>query len=134
MRRLLLLLPIALGACATTGTGGGDVAIETVSQGQPLPGASCAVTTNSGNWDIITPVTLSVGPANGDLRIVCGKEGYRTSEMVFRPNGSGYASPSVGVGVGGGSGNVGVGLGLSLPVRLGQPTYPGRVTVVMSPQ
>jgi hypothetical protein len=132
MRHLILLLPIALAACATTGSSGGNITIDTVTRGQSLPGANCMVNTNSGSWNVTTPAALNVGSANGDLRVVCNKEGYRTSEMVYRPSGP-YGS-SVGLGVGGGGGNVGVGLGLSVPVSLGRGGYPARVTVDMNPQ
>jgi hypothetical protein len=131
MRRLMLLLPIALAACATTGSSGG-IAIETASKGQPVPGANCVVHTNNGNWNVVTPASVNVGGVNGDLRVVCNKEGYRTSEMVFRPSGP-YGS-SVGLGVGGGSGHVGAGVGLSVPIGLGGGGYPSRITVELNPQ
>jgi hypothetical protein len=131
MRYATLLLPLVLAACASTGAGNGGVAIETVSNGQPLSGANCAVSTAAGNWNIVTPAVAPVGSARGDLRIICNKRGYRTSEVVYRP--SGALSPNLGVGVGGGSGNVGVGVGLGFPIALGGG-YPSRVTVEMNPQ
>jgi hypothetical protein len=134
MRHLILLFSVALTACATTGLGGGNVAIETSSGGQPLPGAVCAVSTYGGSWKVTTPATLNVGGTNGDLRVVCNKEGYRTSEMIFRPSGP-HSGSSVGLGVGGGSGGrVGVGLGLSLPILLGGGGYPSQVNVEMNRQ
>lgn len=132
MRHLILFLPIALAACATTGSSGGNIAIETTSRGQSISGANCAVSTGVGSWNVTTPGSVNIGSASGDLRVVCQKEGYRTSEMVFRPS-SPYGS-SVGIGVGGGGGNVGVGVGLSFPISLGGGTYPSRVTVDMNPQ
>jgi hypothetical protein len=136
MRYLMLLLPIALAACATTGSGGSGsgITIETVSKGQAVPGASCVVSTHGGNWTVTTPATVDVGGVNGDLRVVCNKEGYRTSELVFRPYSGGPYGSSVGLGVGGGSGNVGVGLGLSVPLSLGGRGYPSRVAVDMNLQ
>ena len=131
MRHLLLLLPIALAACATTGSGGGNVLIETASSGQALPGANCIVNNNGGSWNVVTPATVNVGGANGDLRVVCNLAGYRTSEIVYRPGGP--VGSSVGLGVGGGSSNVGVGLGVSVPLLLGRGGYPSRVTVDMNP-
>lgn len=132
MRHLILLMPLAIAACATTGSSGGGISIETVAKGEPLTGANCVVHTNSGNWNVITPGTVNVGGANGDLRVVCNKEGFRTSEMIFRP--SRPFGSSVGLGVGGGSSNVGVGVGLSVPISLGGGGYPSRVTVDMNPQ
>ncbi|MDB5795243.1 MAG: hypothetical protein JWR25_1622 [Noviherbaspirillum sp.] len=132
MRHLFLFMPIVLAACATTGTGGGMISVDTASAGQPVPGASCTVTTNSESWNLNTPATINVGRINGDLRVVCNKEGYRTSEAIFRP--SGPVGSSVGLGVGGGGGNVGMGVGLSVPVLLGGGGYPSRVTVDLNPQ
>lgn len=131
MRYLILLLPVALAACATTGSGGG-IAIETASRGQPLPGANCVVSTNSGNWNIVTPATVAVGSGSGDLRVICKKDGYRTSEVLFRP--SGPWGSNVGLGIGGGGGNVGVGVGLNFPISVGGGTYPSRITVDLNPQ
>jgi hypothetical protein len=131
MRHLILLLPVLLAACATTGSSGGNVTIETMAGGQPLPGANCVVSTNSGSWNVQTPATLNVGTANGDLRVVCNRDGFRTSEMVFRP--SGPLGSSVGLGVGGGS-SVGVGVGLSVPIALGSGGYPSRISVDMNRQ
>jgi hypothetical protein len=132
MRHLILLLPMAIAACATTGSSGGVITIETASQGQTLAGANCTVSTNAGNWNVVTPASVTVGNANGDLRVVCNKDGFRTSEMLFRPS-SPFGS-SVGLGVGGGGGHVGVGVGLSFPISLGGGTYPSRVTVDLNPQ
>jgi hypothetical protein len=70
------------------------------------------------------------------LRVVCNKQGYRTSEIVYRPSGAAYGNPSVGVGVGGGTGgHVGVGLGLGFPIGLfgGAAGYPSQITVEMNP-
>lgn len=132
MRHLILLLPLAIAACATTGSSGGVIAIETASQGQVLTGANCVVSTGSGNWNVVTPASVNVGSASGDLRVVCNKEGFRTSEILFRPSNP-YGS-SMGVGVGGGGSRVGVGVGLSFPISFGGGTYPSRVTVDMNPQ
>lgn len=132
MRHLILLLPIVIASCATTRSTGGAITVETRAQGQELTGANCIVTINGGNWNIVTPATVAIGNANGDLRVVCNKDGYRTSEVIYRPS-SPHGS-SVGLGAAGGSGNVGVGVGLSFPVRLGGGSYPARVTVDMNPQ
>jgi hypothetical protein len=134
MRYLMLLLPIALVACASTGSGGSGIAIETASKGQAVLGANCVVSTHGGNWTVTTPATVDVGGVNGNLRVVCDKEGFRTSEMVFKPYSRGPYGSSVGLGVGGGSGNVGVGVGLSVPLGLGGRGYPSRVTVDLNPQ
>lgn len=132
MRHLILLMFIALAGCATTGSSGGAISVETIARGQPVPGATCAVMTNSGSWNVLTPGTVTVGSASGDLRVLCNKEGYRPSELIFRP--SNPLGSSVGLGVGGGGGNVGVGVGLNFPIRVGGGTYPSRITVELNPQ
>lgn len=131
MRYFILLLPFMLSACATTGAGNGAIAIETTSAGQPLAGARCTVSTLAGNWNVITPATAPVGSAGGDLRVICNKNGYRTSEVVYRP--SSPVNSNVGIGIGGG-GRVGVGLGLGIPFGLGGGGYPSRIAVEMNPQ
>lgn len=135
MRYLILLLPVVLVACATPGSGSGMVLVETGSNGQPLEGASCLVSTNAGSWNVTTPATIPVGSASGDLRVVCNKDGYRTSEVIYRP--SSPTNSNVGIGIGGGGGGhvgVGVGLGLGIPIALGGGYYPSRIIVDMNPQ
>ena len=132
MRYPILLVSIALAACATTGAGNDSIVVDTYSRGQPLAGANCLVSTASGSWNVVTPATVQVGSANGDLRVVCNKDGYRTSELLFKPSGTSSGS-SVGLGVGGGGGHVGVGLGMSVPITLGSMVYPTRVSVELNP-
>ncbi len=128
-----LSLSLLLGACATGGQGDGRVSIATASNGQEFGGANCVVITGSGSWNVVTPATLQLGEANGELRIVCNRIGYRTSELRLPPYGQASGS-SMGVGLGGGSGGVGVGLGFSLPIMTGGGSYPPRVVVNMYPQ
>lgn len=132
MRYILLLLPFTVAACATMGPGNGAVAIETTSAGQPLTGAHCTVNTLAGSWNVTTPATAAVGSASGDLRVVCNKPGYRTSEVVYRP--SSPLNSNIGIGIGGGGGAVGVGLGLGIPIGLSRGGYPSRVAVDMNAQ
>lgn len=135
MRYAISLLFLTLAGCATGGAGNGGVSIETSSGGQALVGANCTVRTGAGQWNVTTPAVAPVGSPSGDLRIVCNKSGYRTSEVVYRP--SPAANPNVGLGIGGGSGGhvgVGVGIGLGFPIALGGGGYPSRVTVEMNRQ
>ncbi|MGE5650514.1 hypothetical protein [Noviherbaspirillum sp. UKPF54] len=133
MRHLILLLTMTLAACATTGSGGHGLSVETVSHGQAVvTGANCTVSTGGASWNVITPATVPIESAGGDLRVVCSKPGYRTSELIVKP--SSPVGSSMGVGVGGGSGNVGVGVGLNFPIRMGGGGYPSRVTVELNPQ
>lgn len=121
-----------LGACATGAGNDGRVSIVTASNGSEFAGANCVVNTNSQTWNIVTPATVMIGNANGDLHVICSKPGYRTSELILPSYGQ--SGPSVGLGMGGGSGNVGVGLGFSLPISTSGGYYPARVMVTMRPQ
>lgn len=132
MRTLISLITIAIAGCATSESGGDSLLIETVAQGQPLAGANCTVHTGSGNWEVTTPGNIVVGTTNGDLRIVCEKPGFRTSELTYRMPGR-YGNPGLGLGVGGGSGGVGVGFGLSFPLGKRRAAYPDHFTVEMNP-
>lgn len=133
MRRLLPAILLGLvGACASIGPGGNGILIETTGNRQLMTGANCVVSNNNGSWTFVTPATVNVGSANGDLRVVCNKPGYRASEYVFRPTSHGSGA-SVGLGLGGGSGRVGGGVGLSVPIGgLGGSSYPPRITVEMT--
>lgn len=128
-----------LASCASAPPRDGRVEILTTAGSQPLEGASCVVETGAGIWNMTTPGFVQVGPPQGDLRVVCNKEGYRTSEVLFRgaaPGAGGSRLPSVGIGVGGGFGgysNVGVSLGLGFPLSGSGVDYPARVVVEMAP-
>lgn len=132
MRPFILLMTFVMAGCATSESGGDSLLIETVAQGQPLTGASCTVETGNGKWQVTTPGSIVAGPANGDLRIVCDKPGYRTAELAYRMPAR-YGSPGLGLGVGGGSGGVGVGFGLSFPLGKRRAGYPDHFTVEMNP-
>ncbi|MDB5841686.1 MAG: hypothetical protein JWQ23_3638 [Herminiimonas sp.] len=144
MRYLIMSFSLALAACATPGPGNPNIAIETASGGQFVSGADCQVISSAGNWNVTTPAAVPAANSVGDLRVVCNKPGYRTSEVVYRGNGAGsyggygYGGPNVGVGIGGGSGGrVGVGLGIGFPIGGGggyAAGYPSRILVEMSPQ
>ena len=135
MRHPVLLLTIALAACATTGSNG-LLTIETAARGQPLADANCIASTNGGSWNLMTPATVQIGGVNGDLHVLCNKDGYRASEMIFRPSPPpGSYGSSVGVGAAGGSGHSGVGVGLNFPIWLGGgSSYPSRIIIEMNPQ
>lgn len=127
MRSIVLLFPIALMACATSGSSGA-LLVDAISQGQPLAAANCVVANNNATWNVIVPATINIGSVAGDLRVVCSKPGYRTSEVLYAPYKT--VNSSLGVGVGGGN----VGIGLNIPVGLSTGNYPSRITVDMNPQ
>jgi hypothetical protein len=129
---------LALSGCATTPPFDGRVEILTTSREQALPGADCVVTTDAGSWTVQTPGYATVGDPNGDLRVVCNKSGYRTSEVIHRHSGAGRrpGATRVGVGIGGGGGGysgVGVSLGFGFPLAGVRSDYPARVIVDMTP-
>lgn len=134
-----LVATALLASCASTPPFDGRVQVFTTTGSQPLPGADCVVETGTGVWNVSTPGVVTIGEPKGDLRVVCSKQGYRSSEVVFR-NGTtnqGSGAPRVGVGVGGGFGgysSMGVSLGFGFPVSGSGTTYPARVIVEMTPQ
>lgn len=139
MRYLILALPFALAACASTDKAAEKgVTIETVSRNQVVTGANCVVSNGNGSWQVTTPGTVNTGGVNGDLRVVCNKAGYRTSEFLFRPTAYPVASSgsSLGIGLGGGGRNVGGSIGFSLPIGGGgggnSGSYPPKVAVEMN--
>ncbi|RJG00461.1 hypothetical protein [Noviherbaspirillum sedimenti] len=136
MRYLILALPLALAACASMDAGEKKgITIETTSRQQVVAGASCVVSNGNGSWQVVTPATVDTGGVNGDLRVVCNKSGYRTSEFLFRPSAYASSGTSLGIGVGGGGRRVGGGVGFSLPLggNGGGGSYPSQVAVEMSP-
>jgi hypothetical protein len=96
------------------------------------------VETGAGKWTVVTPGAVQVGAAAGDLRVVCTKPGYRSSEVIVRYGGSGGAAGTrVGVGIAGGVGSgsgVGISLGMGFPYSGGRRDYPSEIVVEMTPQ
>lgn len=131
MRQFIVICCAALAGCATSGRDGGGIAIETASGGNPVTGASCLVNHGGGSNTVVTPAVVGREGISGDLRVVCSKPGYRTSEFVFRAAPSGGSS--LGLGIGGGGGRVGVGLGMSVPIGGYSYTYPPRIVIDMHP-
>ena len=138
----IIALPVLLSACSSTPQRPeGQIDILTTAQGTPLSGAECAVDTGAGSWKVVTPAVVNVGEPRGDLRVVCNRAGFRTSEVLVRGGPAGYTpgSTRVGVGVGGGSwgshSGVGISLGFGFPLGgVGRtPHYPAQVLVDMTP-
>ena len=135
-----MLSVLLASGCATKPPFDDRVEILTTSREQPLTGADCVVTTDAGSWTVQTPGHATVGDPSGDLRVVCNKAGYRTSEVIHRSRagrGLNASGTRVGVGVGGGLGGysgVGVSLGFGFPLTGTASDYPSQVTVDMAPQ
>ena len=138
-----LAIGMGLGARATTPVSN-DLSIETVSRGQPVPGAHCTVQLVEGSFDIVTPAVVPARNTRGDLRLLCNLTGYRTSEVLYRGGYAGYdgyasrTSLSFGVGgfsFGGGGGGAGYGVGLGVPIGggPGPSSLPASVLVEMNP-
>lgn len=132
MRYAIWFLPWVLAACATPANDKG-IAIETAHAGQPIQDAHCTVTTDAGTWTVKTPGSAPVGRPAGDLRVVCNKDGYRSSEVLYRAT-PGTSNMSIGIGGGSGGARAGVGFGFGIPIGQGQTTYPSRIVVDMNPQ
>src|SRR5690606_23351006 len=132
MRYATLLIFLGLTACATPRTDTG-VEIQATYAGQPVTDAECTVTTDAGRWKVKTPGTAPIGTPRGDLRVVCNKDGYRASEVVYRAT-PGSSNMSIGIGGGTGGGRVGVGLGFGIPVGRGNDSDPSRIVVEMNTQ
>ncbi len=138
-RAALFVFPLLLAACASQPQRPpGQIEIQSTTRGQPLEGARCAVETGAGSWTVQTPATVNVGEPRGDLRVVCQRDGYRSSEVVIRGGAGGYGpgSSRLGVGVGSGIGygsGVGLSLGFGFPLASGRFQYPAQVVVEMVP-
>ncbi len=146
MRRAVLpVVAFLLAACASQPQRPpGQIEILSTTRGQPLAGARCAVDTGAGSWTVQTPATVNVGEPRGDLRVVCQRDGYRSSEVVIRGGAGGYGpgASRVGVGVGSGIGagsgigfgsGVGLSLGFGFPLASARSRYPAQVVVDMVP-
>lgn len=133
-----ILAALGLAACATMPVSN-DLGIETVSRGQAVPGANCLVQLVEGSFNIVTPAVVPARNTRGDLRVVCNKPGYRTSEVLYRGGYAGYngygSRTSLGFGLGGGGGSVGYGIGLGVPIGggPGPSSLPATVLVEMNP-
>ncbi len=136
----LLFTTLLLAACASQPQRPpGQIEILSSAGGQPLAGAECSVETGAGRWTVQTPAVVDVGEPRGDLRVVCRREGYRSSEVLVRsgPGGYGPGASRVGIGVGSGVGyrsGVGLSLGFGFPVAGDRARYTARVVVEMSRQ
>lgn len=129
---LIPLWLIVLTACTTVDSNNGaETLIETTINGKPLSDAHCIINTNNENWTVTTPSNVKLGPINGDLRIVCNKQGYRTAEIIFKSL-STFSGSNVRFVAGGGSGHVEG--GVVVPIRLNRENYPSRITVDLTLQ
>ena len=125
------LLALMLGACAATAPADPAIMLETAVRGQPVAGATCAASIGPVRWDVTTPVVLAIGDARGELHIVCDKPGFRSSELIFRPEAGISSGVSAGFGSGGYGG--GIGLGLGFPLGGASARYPKRLVIDLNP-
>ena len=132
------LVALMLSGCAELPVSSGRLDIRTTAASHPQTDVLCVVETGAGKWTVVTPGAVQVGAAAGDLRVVCTKPGYRSSEVIVRYGGSGGAAGTrVGVGIAGGVGSgsgVGISLGMGFPYSGGRRDYPSEIVVEMTPQ
>lgn len=134
IRISIILITLLLASCVGLTPYSGKVGILTTAKSQPLEEATCEVETGAGRWTVQTPGLVTVGQPAGDLRVVCTKPGYRTSEVIHRNPGGRTGSSRVGIGVAGGSGGgMGISLGMGFPVGGWRNDYPQQVVVDMTP-
>jgi len=132
------LAVLMVSGCVGLPASSGKLDIRTTVASQALTDAHCVVETDAGKWTVVTPGAVQVGAAAGDLRVLCTKPGYRSSEVIVRFGGSGSAAGTrVGVGIAGGVGSgsgVGISLGMGFPFSGGRRDYPSEIVVEMTPQ
>ena len=135
VRLSIILTSLLLTACAGLPPYSGKLTVLTTTKSQPLDDATCVVETGAGRWTVQTPGLVTVGQPAGDLRVVCTKPGYRTSEVIHRNPVGRTGNSRVGVGVAGGSGGGGLGISLGMGFPLGGwgNDYPQQVVVDMTP-
>ena len=131
VRSAALVLPLLLAACVSTPGSEPAIVLETAARGQPEPGANCVASIGSVRWQVTTPAVLAVGGARGELHIVCDKPGFRSSELIFRPEAGAASGASIGFGSGGYG--TSIGLGLSFPLSGASATYPKRLVIDLNP-
>ena len=97
-------LVVFVSGCATiTSTETQPVTVTTrASDGQPLDKAACALSNESGNWEITTPGVVSVKRSAKDLMVECKKEGHSDghARAISRAAGSMWGNIIFGGGVG----------------------------------
>lgn len=130
----VLVLGVFMGGCADLPVYSGKLSVLTTTRSQPLKGAMCVVYTDAGKWTATTPGVVTIGKPAGDLRVVCNKDGYRTSELIYKGSSRPAGASKLGVGVGGGSGGTGVGISFGVGMPLGgfSSSYPSEVVVDMT--
>ena len=138
MRLTAVVSGLLLSSCAGLPNDDGKLEVLTMSRSQAVTGAECVVETGAGKWTLITPGSTSVGRPAGDLRVVCNKEGYRTSEVIHRAGSGTGSSTRLGVGIGrgvsiGSGSGAGISLGMGFPLGGGPNSYPSQVVVDLTP-
>lgn len=95
---------LQLVGCASVSNGtSGSMRVETVSKaGQPIEGAVCNLTNDSGTFTVTTPGSVLVHRSSSDLRVECKKTGEPTAAgtVTSRVAGSLFGNILLGGGIG----------------------------------
>lgn len=95
---------LQLFGCASVSNGTtGSMRVETISKaGQPVEGASCNLTNDSGTYIVTTPGSVVVHRSSSDLRVECKKPGEPTGAgtVTSRVAGSMFGNILLGGGIG----------------------------------
>lgn len=82
MRRIRLLIVasagLASGCASIVGGTGQVVSVETHQADRPVEGARCEMVNNKGTYYVMTPGTVTISRAYGNLKVRCDKDGVAT--------------------------------------------------------
>ena len=99
-----LFFTLALSGCASiTSDSAQPVAVTTQTlQGVNVPQANCTLKNEKGEWSVVTPNSVSVHKASGDLLVKCEKSGLPDGELraISRAGAGMYGNIVFGGGVG----------------------------------
>jgi hypothetical protein len=92
MRRLskiavLTVAAIQLAGCASI-IKGSTASINVTTP--PVTGAECTLSSSQGNWQLISPGSVTVERSKNDLQVRCIKEGYQDATAVIPSNFEGW--------------------------------------------
>lgn len=85
-----VLALISASGCATVVSSGSQkINVKTTAQGQEVKGARCELKNDKGAWKVVTPASVEVGKAFGELNLLCKKPGFEDGTLVVKSSTSG---------------------------------------------